>query len=169
LLAGFDLTFEIARDGSAIRLAPMPPEVSLQRSYPPRGSLDSDAAMIRKAFPGVAVEKAAARLAVTGSFEEHQGIERLLRGEPVRREATVPGSKRFDLRVENQPAGAIIKAVAAREQLQIDADASSLTNLQQRISLDVKQLTLKELLDHVLRSTGITHRIEDGVLTLRSP
>lgn len=168
LLAGFDLTFDIARDGTAIRLTPMPAEAVMERSYAPRGSLNSAEAAVAAAFPGVAVKKAAARLAVTGTYEEHEAIDRLLRGEPVRRVETTPGSKRFDLRVENQPIGAIIKAVADREKLLLRVEPPLQAKLQQLISLDVKQLTLDELLDSALKSTGITHRIEDDVLELRS-
>jgi hypothetical protein len=168
LLAGFDLTFDIARDGSAIRLAPMPAEAVIERSYSPRGTLNAAETAVTTAFPGVGMKKAAARLAITGTFEEHEAIERLLRGEPIRRVETTPGSKRFDLRVENQPIGAIVKAVADREKLQLQVEPALQSKLQQLISLDVKQLTLEELLDRALMSTGITHRIEAGVLELRS-
>ncbi len=168
LLAGFDLTFDIARDGSAIRLTPMPAEAVIERSYSPRGSLNAAESAVAAAFPGVGVKKAAARLAITGTFEEHEAIDRLLRGEPVRRVETTPGTKLFDLRVENQSIGAIIKAVADSEKLQLQVDPALRAKLQQLISLDVKQLTLDELLDRALKSTGINHRIEDGVLELSS-
>ena len=82
---------------------------------------------------------------------------------------TTPGSKRFDLRVENQPIGAIVKALAEREGLQLKIDLASQAKLQQRVSLDVKQLTLDELLDRALLSTGVTRRIADGVLELSLP
>jgi len=168
LLAGFDLTFEIARDGSAVRLTPMPTEAVIEWSYSPRGSLTAAETAVTTAFPGVGVKKAGARLAITGTFEEHEAIERLIRGEPIRRVEPTPGSKRFDLRVENT-IGAIVTAVAEREMLQLRVEPAIQAKLQQRISLDVKQLTLEELLDRALRSAGVTHRIEDGVLELRSP
>lgn len=169
LLAGFDLTFEIARDGTAIRLTPIPQHVSIERSYSPRASLNATTATIAEAFPGVGIRKDGARLMITGTFEEHEVIGRLARGETIRRAETTPGSKRFDLRVENQPIGAIIKAIAEREALQLRMDPASQAKLQQRISLDVKQLTLEELLDRALMSTGVTHRIEGGELHLRFP
>lgn len=169
LLAGFDMTFELARDGSAIRLVPMPTQASIERSYSPKGALNAAATTIAAAFPGVGIKKDGARLAITGTFEEHEVIDRLIRGERIRRVETTPGIKRFDLRVENQPIGAIIKAVAEREGLQLQMDVSSQAKLQQRISLDVKQLTLDELLDRALMSTGVEHRIAAGVLELRVP
>jgi hypothetical protein len=169
LLAGFDLTFDIARDGSAIRLTPMPAEAVIERSYSPRRSLNAAETAVTTGFPSVGVKKAAARLVIIGTFEEHEAIDRLLRGEPIRRVEATPGSKRFDLRVENQPIGAIVKAVADREKLQLRVEPALQSRLQQLISLDVKQMTLDELLDRALLSTGITHRIEAGVLELRSP
>jgi hypothetical protein len=145
----------------------MPEQVSLERSYSPRGSLNAMTTTIAGAFPNVGMKKDGARLVITGTFEEHEVIDRLIRGETIRRAETVPGSKRFDLRVENQPIGAIIKAVAEREALQLRMDVASQAKLQQRISLDVKQLTLEELLDRALMSTGVTHHIDSGVLELR--
>lgn len=169
LLAGFDLTFDIARDGSAIRLTPMPMDASIERSYSPRGTLNAAASTIAEAFPGVTIKKSGARLAIVGKFEEHELIDRLIRGEAVRRVETTPGIKRFDLRVENQQIGAIIKAVADRESLQLKMDIASQAKLQQRISLDVKQLTLEELISQALLSTGVLHQIDGGVLELSAP
>ncbi|MBI2478165.1 MAG: STN domain-containing protein [Planctomycetia bacterium] len=169
LLAGFDLTFEIARDGSAIRLTPMPREVSVERSYSPRGSLNDAATNITRAFPGLRIRKDGARLAITGTYEEHEAIDRLIRGETIRQAETTAGSKRFDLQFKNQPIGDIIKLIAEREALELRADTASQAKLQQRISLDVKQLTLEGLLEQVLMDTGVTHRIADGVLELRVP
>ncbi|MEX0819199.1 MAG: hypothetical protein WD070_06390 [Pirellulaceae bacterium] len=169
LLAGFDLTFEIASDGSAIGLTPMPAKVSIQRSYSPRGSLNAAMTTIASAFPGVEIKKDRARLAITGTFEQHEAIERLVRGEPVRRVETTPGSKRFDLRVDNQPIGSIIQAVAGRERLEVRMDAATKTKLQQRISLDVKQLTLEELLQQTLGAAEIRYTLQDGVLEIFAP
>ncbi|MEO8495823.1 MAG: hypothetical protein ABI614_12180, partial [Planctomycetota bacterium] len=152
-----------------IRLAPMPAEAVIERSYAPRGSLNAAETAITAAFPGVGMKKAGVRLAITATWEEHDAIDRLIRGEPVRRVETTPGSKRFDLRVENQPVGAIVKAVAEREKLELRVDPAIQAKLQQLISLDVKQLTLEELLDRALKSVGVTHHIQDGVLELRSP
>ncbi|MBC8354214.1 MAG: hypothetical protein H8E66_19650 [Planctomycetes bacterium] len=169
LLAGFDLTFEISRDGSAIRLAPMPADVAIERSYSPRGSLNTAATAIAKALPSVGVKKQGAQLAITGTFEEHEVVGRLIRGEPIRRAESKPGSKRFDLRVENQPIGAIVKVVADREMLEVRVDSAIRSKLQRRISLDVKQLTLEELLERALGSEGIAHKVEGSVLELRAP
>lgn len=169
LLAGFDLTFEIAKDGSAIRLASIPAEVVIERRYSPTGTLNSAATTIATAFPDVIVKKSGAQLDITGRLETHELIERMIRGEPARRTETTASSKRFDLRVENQPVGAIIKAIADREALQLKFDIAAQAKLQQRISIDVKQLTLDELLSETLSSLGISHRIEAGVLELTAP
>ncbi len=168
LLAGFDLTFEIARDGSAIRLGPMPSEVVIERKYLPRGTLKAATTMIRSEFPEVGIRTVGARLAITAKFEEHQAIDRLLHGEPVRRAEPAAGVKRFDLRVDNQLLGAIIKVIADREMLRVRVDPSVQAKLQQRVSFDAKQLTLDELLDRALMSARIAHRVADGVLELGS-
>lgn len=168
LLAGFDLTFEIARDGSAIRLVPMPETVAIERSYPPRGSLNAMSKMIWQAFPDIEIKKTGAQLTISGTFEQHELIGRLVRGEKIRRADPIPGSQRFDLHVDKQPVSAILKVIAQREGLTVRIDPSIRAKLEQRISYDVKQLTLDELLEQTLSPVGITHRIDEGILELRA-
>jgi hypothetical protein len=169
LLAGFDMTFEIARDGSAIRLVPIPTEVSIERRYSPNGSLNVASAKLSATFPAIDIKKAGARLVVRGTFEQHEAIGRLLRGETTRHSEPIdPNSKRFDLRVDNQPIGAIIKAVAGREMLEVQIAPTVQEKLQQRVSFDVKQLTLEQLFEKTLNGAGIMFRIDDGVLILQT-
>ncbi len=168
LLAGFDLHFEIARDGSAIRLIPMPETATLQRTYTPGSSITGMTARIAKAMPDVRVKKSGARLVVAGTFEQHQDVAKLVRGEPIKRQPAATTEKRFDLRVENQLVGAIIKSVASREKLNVQADPAVLPLLSKRVSFDVKQLDLDGLLNRTLAGTGIAYRIEGNALMLQA-
>ncbi len=167
LLAGFDLHFEIARDGSAIRLIEMPNEATIERSYTPGTSLNAVTARIAKALPNVAVKKSGTRLTINGTFEQHQDVANLLRGKPVRTAPMDNVEKLFDLRVENELIGGIIKTIANREKLEVKADEASLAMLSRRVSFEVKQLTLDALLKRTLAETGISHQIEGSVLELQ--
>ena len=53
--------------------------------------------------------------------------------------------------------------------LEVRVDSAIRSKLQRRISLDVKQLTLEELLERALGSEGIAHKVEGSVLELRAP
>lgn len=166
LLAGFDLHFEIARDGSAIRLIAMPDEVTIERSYSPGSTLNAVADRISAALPGVTFKKLGARLVVSGTYEQHQDVARLIRGEPITPQPQTGGERLFDLRVENEPIGGIVKAVASREKLEVKADSAVLSLLKRRVSFDVKQLSLEELLKRTLAETDVAFQIRDGVLNL---
>jgi hypothetical protein len=168
VLAGFDLSFDIGGDGSTIRLVQMPESVSLERLYTPRGSLATAATKVTNNFPDVTIERAERQLKVSGSYEDHQLIARFLRGESIRKRDVPAAEKRYDLRVTNQPIGAIIKLVAEREKLTVKVDPALQSKLQQRISLDVKQATLHELLEQTLKSARLDYRLNSDVLELRS-
>lgn len=165
LLAGFDLTFDIAKDGSAIRPTPIPGQVSLQRTYTPRGAIATATAKIAREFPQVGVQTKGQQLIIVGSFEDHDQIARLLRGEAVAPPKPTGGEKRYDLTTQS-PVGAIVKLIGEREKLQVTIDPAAAKLLQTRVSVEVKQATLLELLDATLDPAGIRYELEGQSLRL---
>ncbi|MBP89362.1 MAG: hypothetical protein CMJ64_22060 [Planctomycetaceae bacterium] len=168
LFAGFDLTFDIAKDGSAIRPTAIPEQVSLQRPHTPRGSLAKAADKIASDFPNVGVRTSGNQLIVTGTFEDHDRIASMLRGETVSRPPRRPaGERRYDLQARNS-VQAIIEYLAERENLRITIDPAIRSKLETRASVDVKQATLRQLLDATLEPAGIRYELEDQALRLLS-
>ena len=165
LLAGFNLTFDIAEDGSAIRPTGIPEQVSVQRRYSPPGSLATASAKIASDFPNVRIKTEGTRLLVSGTFEDHVRIASLLRGDAVPRPTRPAGEKRYDLKTES-PVGAIVKLLVEREKLQITVDPSVRPLLQSRVSVEVKQATLRQLLDATLEPAGIRYELAGKSLKL---
>lgn len=165
LLAGFDLTFEISRDGTAIRPVAIPEAVSLERSYTPRISLATVESKIAADFPDVRIRRTGNRLTIVGSFEDHDMIARLLRGETVRRKMGPPAETNYSL-TTTSPVGGILKEIARRAKLDVKVDPAVAPLLQERVTVEVQQATLRQLLDATLEPAGIRYDLEDKTLSL---
>lgn len=155
LLAGFDLAIEFSADGTAARVIPMPEKVTLTRQYAGGGNPKNRGAQIAGKFPRVDVKTEANQLLVTGSFEDHDLIARLLRGETIRRVEVGPGEKRYTLNVENQPLAAVARALAKELKMEVEFDPSIVDTLPQRISFKVKDVSLEELFKTMLEPTQL--------------
>jgi hypothetical protein len=167
LLAGFGLTFELAGDGRTMRLAPLPERLTFERTYTPRGDAADAAGQLRRIAPEASIAVVGQGLRIEASAEDHDKIDRLLKGERVRTTQVTPGEKRYTLTdVVDQPAGAVVKTVANQLGKELKYDAAVGEKLQTRISLSVKDVTLKELLDKTLGPLGLTYRLEDKTLTI---
>jgi len=167
VLAGFDLTFEIARDGSAIRPMPMPAEAQLERTYPLRSTNRGIARKLAETLPAATLSRDGKQLTVTGSWEDHETVAAALRGERPTGKQVAEGETRFDLRVSNEAVGAIVKVLAEHEKLTVKVDPAIQANLQQRVSFDLKQAKLEEVLEQALKPVGIAFQLKAGTLELR--
>lgn len=168
LLAGFEMTYEIARDGTALRPIPIPAEVSIVREHA-LGTFDETViAQTLASVPATKFEVRGKKLTVHGTIEVQDQIARLLRGERTPTTAEVrEGKKVYDLTVENQPAGAIIKLIAEREKLTIKVSPELVDKLNnQRVSLNVQKASLEQLLERTLKPLGINYRLNGSSLEL---
>src|SRR5262249_16839508 len=91
LVAGFGLTFEITSQGKNVRLVTLPNSAALEKTYTPRGLVESAAAELRRMVPTAAIRVDHGKLLVAASQEEHDKIERLLAGQSVRTTTIVKG------------------------------------------------------------------------------
>jgi hypothetical protein len=167
VLAGFDLTFEVSADGAQLRIVPMPEQVTHEATYSWGGSSDSLAAQLAKKFPDMQVRKDGNKVLVAGRYENHELIERLLSGETVRTAKVVPGDKRFSLRVDNQPAGAILKTVAKELGKELKYDPALLDKLKSTVSFQVKDVKLDELLRQTLDPLELTYELQEASLVIK--
>lgn len=165
LFAGFDLTFDIAPDGSAIRPASIPEIVAIERAYTPRGSAATLASKIANDFHEVRVRREGDRLFIIGSFEDHDQITRLLRGETVKRRVGPSAEKRYDLKTTNV-ARKIVEVIANGAKLKLNVDPAVKDKLEDRVSVEVRQASLRHLLDATLEPVGIRYQLEGKTLTL---
>lgn len=165
LLAGFDLTFEYAPDGSAIRLVPLPQQATIERSYSLRPDQAALARTLETRIPGIQVRAGASRIQVTGTWQQHEAVKRLLEG--PRSPATPRNTDRFTrytLRIENKSVQAVASAVASQVGRQIEFDPRTADKLDRLVSFDVKEVTLEELLRAILQPAGLSFELTGKTL-----
>lgn len=168
LLAGFEKSFQLNLAEESIELVPLPNPIQYEQRYPVKGSAAKAAADLTDKFSQSVIRAEGARLLVRGPYEDHEAIQRVLRGEKVRRNQVVAnGEKRFSLKIENQPLGGVLKAIADNLQLTLDYDQALVEQLNRRISLQVDMVTLDELLKTALRDSGLKVLQQDGKLSVR--
>jgi hypothetical protein len=165
LLAGFDLTYEAAAAGT-IRLVPLPEELAFERIYKPRGDADKVAADLRRLAPAAKIAVEGGTLRVSAGAEDHERIEKLLKGESVKTTKVTPGHKRYTLTVENKPAGAVVRTIATQLGKELKYDKGLAAKLQTEVSLTVKEVPLDELLDKTLGPLGLTYRLGEDALEI---
>jgi hypothetical protein len=165
LLAGFDLSFDMARDGTAIRIASMPESVSISRTFSPPNALRAEQ-RFRREFPHVKIARRGNRLTATGRFEDLELIGRLLRGENVNALEIDPAKTRFTLTVETAPLGAVIAKMQKERNLTVEIDSTISDKLQTLVTFSVQEVTLSELLEAALKPVGIDFRLNGSKLKL---
>ena len=170
LLAGFELTFDYAPDGSAVQLRPLPAKVSITRRIPLRGSPAVVGAEIRRRFPDARFTIDAGNIVVDSTVEVSAAIRRLVEGassRPRPSPAKAQAEKRYTLRVQDKSLGAVAGAIAkeAGVELRFDPGAEDLRD--KLVWLDVKDVTLDQLLRTLLEPGGLTYRLDKQTLEIR--
>jgi hypothetical protein len=166
LLAGFGLTYEYAEHGKGIRLVPLPAEVTYEKAYIPRGDARDAAAQLARLAPRAKIEIAGSRLLVAASAEDHDKIDRLLKGETVKTVVAAPPAQRYSLEVKNEPAGAVVSTVATRLGKELKYAPDVRATLGTKVTFAVKDVSLAELLDAALHPLKLTYKLDEKTLEI---
>jgi hypothetical protein len=171
VLAGFGLTYEFSADGRQVRLVPFPTTAAITRLYSGKGHPRENAERIARLYPEAQVTPEGEQIRVVGPWEAHQAVELLMQGQRVTR--TTPGPKKsgrtvYTLKVENEPVGGVIKALAPQLKLEVEIDPAAEAKLSERISFNVADVSRDELLDAVLKPAGLSFRISGNTLSIGS-
>jgi hypothetical protein len=175
ILIQFDLTFAWRKGGAGVQIEPIAGEPRLEQSHAtpkgtkPRAWLER----IEQELPGRQPKLAGEAVVFAGLQEEHEAIEALrdqLRGTrlPTKKgKENPPGAKevRYTLRMQDKPVGSLLKTLESRQPAyQFEYDAAALQQagirLEQRITLDVKEATLEELLRTALSQVRLGFEID---------
>lgn len=166
LLAGFGLSYEFADHGTAIRLVPLPKEVTYEKTYTPRGDARDAAAQLKRLTPHAKIEVEGSRLVVEASAEDHDKIDRLLKGERVKTAVATPGEQRYSLTVENQPAVAVVKTVATQLKRELKYAPEIREKLAMSVTFVAKDVPLDELLKKALAPLGLSYKLDAVTLEI---
>jgi hypothetical protein len=177
LLVGFGLTFELQDGGSVARLTPLPTSIALERTYTPRGNPAELAKQLQTLLPDVKIRTTNdGKLTVVGSAEDHDHIERMLTGQgsrssqgpsqAARGKAAKGRQNVYSLKVENEPAGRVVRKVAESLGKELRYDDNLLNKLREPISLQIENASLEYLLESTLKPLGLTYRLTDKALEI---
>lgn len=167
LLAGFDSAIEMSSDGKQARIIPLPERVTMQKQFAGGTNPDNRAAQMREKFPAAEIDIVGKQLRVTGSFEDIDAIGRVLSGEKVTRKEVRAGEQRFTLKVENQPVGAVARALAGKLKMEVTFATGTEEQLKQLISFEVDKATLEELLSKMLAPAGLDFEIDENTIQVK--
>jgi len=160
----FDLTFEISPDGRTVRLVSVPAEVALVRSYPGGSNPQTTAKNYAEHLPGTEVKVAGRQVYVKGLLEDHERITSLNR--PSQRPVRPPGGDVGKIRIDKMsfdsiPVGKVLEHLARQLKLELKIDRRALeqagVSLEQRVSVDVKNVTVDELLLEVIKNCPLRY------------
>ena len=164
ILAGFDLSFDIDT-ATSIRIAPIPNQLSLRRSYTLGRNSKRRIERIRKQFPEAIISIANNRITIDSTQEIHQAIRKTLgisSARPGKRNVTT-GEKRYTL--ENRaPVGAVLNTIAQSTGYDLDISADAQERLKDPVSINVNEVTLENLLRASLDPAGLKFKIADGTI-----
>ncbi|HTN77310.1 MAG TPA: hypothetical protein VL096_18755 [Pirellulaceae bacterium] len=166
ILAGFDLTILLATDGASAKIVQLPEKAVLERDYPGGNTPEQRAAQIEKSFPQAKVTLAGKQLHISGSYEDHDLIARLLRGEKITRTEVRGGEQRYTLNVENQPVGAVAQALGNKLKMKVTFDPAIQDQLEQRVSFKVNDATFVELMEKMLGPLNLQGELVAGEMRI---
>jgi hypothetical protein len=174
ILMQFDLTFNVAQDGSSITLVPVAERPVVVRNYPGGRQPDEVVKRWSQLVPESRFKIVKGRVYVQGRLEDHEQISESLR--PSSRKAAdtpPPGLEqmRFTTATSNQPLEKVLTHFSAQLQLQLVLDRTAFesagVSLDQLVSFSVKDATFEQLMNAVVEPAGCSWRRERNVLEVR--
>lgn len=161
---GFGKTFEFSPDGSAIRWIDLPAAEPISRKYAVTGAGKKQLEEFVAKLNGATAESVAGGLMVKGDWQVHAAIAKAMQKDSS--QPSGDGDTVYSLNVENQPAAAVLGAIAnqAGFTIKIAPQANEMTR--QRVSFAVKDASLSELLHAILDPVNLKFRVEDKVIQI---
>ncbi|WP_146451834.1 STN domain-containing protein [Bythopirellula polymerisocia] len=172
LLAGFDLTCQISPTGDKCTVVQIPRPVNITLTYEAGQKSRAAIAQLSRESPQFHIERQGEGLTATGRWEDHVRFSELLAGKSSRGQNRQAGRARqvFSLKLENEPFGKVITAIARQVQLEVVWEEGLLDSpadpRQRLISCEVVDADLSTLLQELITQVGVGYRIESGKLLL---
>jgi len=174
VLIQFDLTFNWTGVAEGIEPTPVPRIVALEKTHTVSGISPQNARQrIAEAFPDLELRIAGRELTATTTIERHEAIAVLARGgslgQPAPQNFGPLKNRRFTMRLVRERLGDVLATLTANG-LDVRYDAEQLkaggVDPYEKLSFDLKQATIRELLDAICEPFPMTYRIEGEVITL---
>lgn len=178
ILNQLDLTFLWEKQGRAIRIMSLPDRVTIQKTYPPRGSSLADTVRhLKETFPEATITAAGSMILVDASSDIQEKIEADLnpsRG-PSRNMPSKPievppiRRRKFTLRVQKVPVLAVMQKLeqsGIEFKYQEDQLKQAGVDLTRRIDISVENANATEFFDALFGPLKLSYQIEGLTVTL---
>lgn len=167
IAAQFDLTLELDPQGRSAQLVRIPLGVALRRRYAARGNANQLAQQYRSLLPDADIEVEGRDVVVDGLLEDH---ERIVAGTSTKENRPTVGAQVFRLKVENIPVSRLLDYVSKQMGYVIKVDEEAVSSaglsLDERVSVDVKDATIDDLMKAILKPVGLQHHRRERVLNV---
>ena len=153
VLGGFGLTYRIAN--GQLQLTAIPSAANYTRAYRVTGAKARQLrAALAQQHPQARVTLGSGQARITGSAEVHRAASRLIAAAAGGR---APGEAQtlLTFRVKNQSVQAVLQKLAADLNLTLQVTPSAQESLKTLVSLEVRDATLKELIDVIGQKAGV--------------
>ncbi|MGE5195375.1 MAG: STN domain-containing protein [Deltaproteobacteria bacterium] len=183
VLIQFDLTFGWTERGKGVRIEHVPERVEIELPHdPPRGVPANTAlAAWKEKLPDLEARVEKGKVVVTGTWEQHEVVERIRRGASVpdktaaREGGPLPplSHQRYTGTILNKPASEVMQDLGTRKrgEVKFEYDLEELKNaginLDALVSLNLKNATIEELLKGMFDPLGVTFEIVDRTVKLK--
>ena len=178
ILVQFDRTFQWEADGAAVRIVSVPEVVVVERTIPlDKLTVENARGTLGDTLPQVEIAQRQDQLVLRGTLEQLEAAEALLRpgasARPVAKAGRAPPlrkNQRYSLTVKDAPLRAVLKGISRQAGVEFQFDEAALmqagVELDQRISLSVRQVTLENLLEEICADRELTFSIDEDVVVL---
>lgn len=164
LLAEFDLTFQISGDGRTLTFIPIPEKVTIKKDYNVSNATELNEKLKSLNLRG-SHQIAGTKLNVDSTFEEHQLVQQLISGKSAPKTNRTKGEARYTLTIK-LPVRDLAKGLAPKLGVTFIFDEEAIETakipLDQKIDLQVKEVTLEQLLDAIFKPAGLKYEKQDG-------
>jgi hypothetical protein len=172
VLAQFDLSFQMGADGKSLRLVPMPEKPVVEQTYPVSGLPQDVLGQLRQnnLLAGAEIGITENKLRVRGRQEDQEIVQELLAGHTAHRTTVAERRKVYTLRVE-LPVGKLLEALGPQMGTEIQLNKSAIAaagiSLEQKVQVNVKEVSADELLQAVLDPAGLTFVRRENVVEIK--
>lgn len=180
ILVQFDLTFKLVEGGGGIELTPIPSDLGLVRRYPAGSETAAWIARWSAQLPECRFKADGAAVWVKGLLEDHERIRGNAKpkpaASPAASQAASPSDRLDTLRierftVEDAPLSEVLAKLGKGLGLTWSIDQEQLRlagiSLEQRVSFQVENGTVDELLDAMFHPAGLAYRRRGNTVEIR--
>ena len=168
LAVQFNLSVELEREGTAVRLVPLPERSEITRSYPAHGQAAALAQKWKGQLPAARITADGDRVQVVARIEDHELLEQAQRGGTAKRTTVKPGKQVYQLAVEKVTVRQLLGEFTRKMNLEFDVDEAAIRqagqSLDALVTFKVKDASLDELLTAALSPAGLTYTRQENTV-----